>query len=206
MKKGRKIKYSIEPVSIKSTKKILNQLINCIFQIKINGKNGTGFFCLIPFRKKSIKILMTNYHILNEKDLKENKKINLLLNNENNDLTIDLRIKREIYFNKDYDITIIELNEEDNIKDYLELDDNLFQDFSELIYRDQSVYILQYPNGKNSYVSYGLLNINHKYNIMHKCNTDDDSSGSPILNLQNNKLIGIHKKIRLILIIIWELY
>ena len=191
MNKARKIKNSTEPVSIKRTKKILNQLMNCIFQIKINGKNGTGFFCLIPFRKKSFKVLMTNYQVLNEKDLKENKKIDLLLNNRKDALTIDLGIKREIYFNKDYDITIIELSEEDKIKDYLELDDNLFQDYSELIYKDQSVYVLQYLND-NPYVSYGLLNIKYKHNIIHKCNIDECSSGSPILNLQNNKLIGIH--------------
>ena len=29
---------------------------------------------------------------------------------------------------------------------------------------------------------------------MHKCSTDNGSSGSPILNLENNKLIGIHSK------------
>ena len=194
MKKGRKIRNSIEPVSIKSTKIILNQLINCIFHIKINGKHGTGFFCLIPFRKKSIKALMTNYHILNEKDLEENKKIDLFLNNGKDLLALDLEIKRDTYFNKDYDITIIELNEEDKIKDYLELDDILFQDFAELIYKDESVYILHYPNGKNAYISYGLLNIKCKYNITHNCNIDDGSSGSPILSLQNNKVIGIHTK------------
>jgi len=30
-------------------------------------------------------------------------------------------------------------------------------------------------------------------NIIHKCSTDSGSSGSPILNLKNNKIIGIHK-------------
>ena len=31
-----------------------------------------------------------------------------------------------------------------------------------------------------------------KNGINHKCNTDGGSSGSPILSLKNNKLIGIH--------------
>ena len=30
-------------------------------------------------------------------------------------------------------------------------------------------------------------------NIIHKCSTDSGSSGSPILNLKNNKIIGTHK-------------
>ena len=31
------------------------------------------------------------------------------------------------------------------------------------------------------------------YDIKYKCNTDYGSSGSPILNLSTNKVIGIHK-------------
>ena len=34
----------------------------------------------------------------------------------------------------------------------------------------------------------------HMYNIMHNFSTDNNSSGSPILNLQSNKVIGIHNK------------
>ena len=53
----------------------------------------------------------------------------------------------------------MELKEEDKIKDYLELDDNLFQDNSEKIYKSQSIYLLHYRNEKNACVSYGLLYI-----------------------------------------------
>ena len=194
MEVGRKTKDSIEPISMTGTNKILDQLKNCICKIKIKEKYGTGFFCIIPFKKESIKVLMTNYNVLNEEDLKENKNLNLFLNDEKDNLTIDLGIKRDMYFNKDYDITIIELNEEDKINDYLELDDNLFQDKAELIYRDKSIYTLHYPNEKEACVSYGLLNNIDEYNIMHKCNIDIGSYGSPILNLQNNKVIGINKK------------
>ena len=140
---------------------------------------------------------MTNYHVLNEKSLEENKILNLLLNDEKEILKLDLEIERKTYFNKDYDITLIELKEEDEIKNYLELDDNLFKDNSEIIYKDKSIYVLQYPNGQNACVSYGLLNNideYNQYNFYHGCSTDKGSSGSPILNLQNYKAIGIHKK------------
>ena len=43
-------------------------------------------------------------------------------------------------------------------------------------------------------MSYGLL-INIEGNdIKHTCSTENGSSGSPILNLENNKVIGIHKE------------
>ena len=194
MEEENKIIVSIDPVNIQGTKKILNQLINCICKIKIKEEYTTGFFCKIPFKNETIKVFITNYHFLIEKNLKENKKLILLLNNEKEAIKIDLFIERKVYLNKEYDITIIELKDEDKIKDYLELDDNLFKDNSEIIYKNKSIYTLHYQNGKNACVSYGLLNNKDKYNIMHNCSTDNGSFGSPILNLQNNKVIGIHNK------------
>ena len=194
MKEEKKIIDSVDPVKIEDILKILNQLINCICKIKIKGVYGTGFFCKIPFKNETIKVFMTNYHVLNKEVLKNIKKLNLLLNDEKEVIIIDLRINRKFFFNKEYDITLMELKEEDKIKDYLELDDNLFNNNSEIIYEDKSIYILQYPNGKNACVSYGVLNNISEYNIMHKCCTDNGSSGSPILNLETNKVIGIHTK------------
>ena len=34
----------------------------------------------------------------------------------------------------------------------------------------------------------------NNFNLIHICSTDNGSSGSPILNLKNNKVIGIHKE------------
>ena len=137
---------------------------------------------------------MTTYNALNEKDFGENKKLNLSLNEEKETKIIDLSIERKTYFNKEYDTTMIELKDEDKIKDYLELDDNLFQDNSEKIYKNKSIYLLHYPNEKNACVSYGLLHNIDKYNINYNCSIDNGSFGSPILNLQTNKVIGIHTK------------
>ena len=120
MEEEKKAEGSIDPVNIEGTKKILAQLMNCICKIKIKGVNATGFFCIFSYKKKVIKVFMTNYNVLNEIDLKENKKINLSLNDEKERIIIDLSIERKTYFNKDYDITLIELKDEDKIKDYLE--------------------------------------------------------------------------------------
>ena len=194
MEDKKKIEGSIDPVNIEGTKKILDQLMNCICKIQIKGTYATGFFCKFSHKKQAIKVLMANCHVLSKNNLKENQKLNLSLNEEKDTKTIDLSIERKTYFNKDYDITLIELKDEDKIKDYLELDDNLFQDNSEKIYKNKSIYLLHYPNEKNACVSYGLLHNIDKYNIMHNCTTDNGSFGSPILNLQNNKVIGIHNK------------
>ena len=137
---------------------------------------------------------MTNYGIINENDYKENKILNLSLYDEKETITIDLGIEWKAYFNEKYNITIIELNEKDNIKNSLELDNNLFQDNIETNYINKSIYILHYLNGKDANVSYGLIDNIYKYNINHKCSIDKCSSGSPILNLQSKKVIGIHNE------------
>ena len=138
--------------------------------------------------------LVTNYHVINEGYMIENSEINILLNDDKEALIMDLKIKRENYYNKEDDITLIEINEKDNIKNYLELDDNLLKDNEKIYYEKKSIYILHYLLGRNIHVSYGFLNRIDKHDIIHLCSTDNGSSGAPILNLENNKVIGIHKQ------------
>ena len=47
---------------------IIYQMKKCVCKININGINGTGFFTKIPCCNESIKVLITNNHIINEKE------------------------------------------------------------------------------------------------------------------------------------------
>ena len=189
-------------ISYECTKKIMEQMSKNICKIKIGEEQGTGFFCKIPFPdiNNMLSVFITNNHIINDKILyKNNSKININIEEENEikEINLNNRIK---YTNKEYDITIIEIKEEDNINNYLELDEIIINDIinninKNKIYINETIYIIQYPENKLS-VSYGILdNIyeDKKYNFKHKCNTKGGSSGSPILNI-NNKIIGIHKE------------
>ena len=134
---------------------------------------------------------MTNNHVIDEKYIKENKLIKISLNDgkEYKDILFDNRI---VYSREKYDTTIIELKEKDKINNYLELDKNLFLDNSNLFYEGKSIYAMHYPQGAKLSVSYGILNAIQDFKIKHFCNTETGSSGSPILNLDNNNVIGIH--------------
>ena len=198
MEEEKKIKNSPDYVSISGTQTILSQMKNSICKIKINNTNGTGFFCKIPYENKEMNVLMTNYQILDEKYYNQNDSINLFINDEEEVKIINLKTKRITYFNKLYDLTLIELKESDgiSINKYLELDNNLFKKEIKAYYENISIYVLQYPLGNNAAVSYGLSLSNeiNNYEIKHTCSTEHGSSGSPILNLSNNKVIGIHKQ------------
>ena len=128
--------------------------------------------------------------------INKNKIIKVSLNDDK--ITKIIKIyneERKIYSSKKYDITIIEIIQNDNINDvnYLIIDENIYKENSEIYLEGKTIYDLSYPNGNKSSVSYGIISQLDENNIYHLCNTDKGSSGSPLLNLENNKVIGIHK-------------
>ena len=183
----------INPINIENTKKILNQMSNCICKIKNNGVIGNGFFCKIPYKNNTkINVLITSYQIINENYFYNNNKITLFMNDYNEQKIINYNLNRNTYYNKLYNTTIIEVNDFDNINNYLEIDDdNLFGNNINQCYENQSAYILNFLNNGKASVSYGFINQINQHNIRHMCYTESSSNGSPILNLTNNKVVGI---------------
>ena len=197
-----KIKYP-EPVTMKGTKKILEQMNTSVCRIYNDNNKGTGFFTKIPYKSKLLPVLITNNHIINQNDILNNKNISLYLNNDEIIKTIKLD-NRFKYTNEKLDITIIEIKEKkDNLNNkYLELDDEIInyfklnnkKDFTYLnnIYSNKSLYSINYPEDKKVVVSYGQPPDLSESKIFHKCYIKKGSSGSPILLINNQKLIGIH--------------
>ena len=163
---------------------------------KISGNlNGTGFFTKIDYKNETIPVLMTNYHVIDDKFIEKYKQIKIYVNN--NEKNIKIKKNSKIYSSpkNKYDIIIIKLNEEDELNnEFLELEQNIFLNNSENNYKEDSIYILHFPKNGVATISYGcgLEKIND-YDIKHLCNTDFGSSGGPILNKMNNKLLGIHR-------------
>ena len=162
---------------------------------KISGKIvGTGFFCKIKYEDNLIPVLMTNFHVIDDKYIKDKKQINIYINN--NMKIIEISSDSLIYSSdrNKYDIIIIKLNNDCGIKNYLEIEENIFRDNAEDLFKNESIYILHFPKGGEAYISYGCgIEKIHEYEISHKCITDSGSSGGPILNKLNNKIIGIHR-------------
>ena len=191
------IKGAVSSLTIKDTEQIILQMKTSICIIK--GKlNGTGFFCNINIDNEDIPCLITNYHVLDDKYIKKNKKILISMNDKQINEEISINEKDIVYIsdNNEYDLIIIKLNKKEDYINFLELDENLLNRNSELGYKEESIYILHYPNSSKASVSYGygiLYDQKSKYDIIHKCNTLSGSSGGPILNLSTQKVIGIHK-------------
>ena len=174
--------------------------INVCKIIKNNDKCiGTGFLCIIPYPNKEnlLPVLITCTHVLGNNDIKNGKEINLFFNEEKK--IIKISKERVIYTSgkEQYDITMIELKQKDglDINNMLEIDYDIFNE-GELvkIYKDKSIYIIHFPNGKeSSYSDSAIKNIDaSNVRLKHLCQTDEGSSGAPILNMKNFRVIGIH--------------
>jgi len=199
--KEKNISTSPEPLFIEGREKILDQMQKCVCKI-YNGENGagTGFFTKIPYKSNLLPVLITAYHILNEKD--KNKCIIIALNDDKEKKLLNIDNKRKIYTNEILDVTIIEIKDIDEINNYLELDDDIINNIKneneeilnhlKNIYSNKSIYCISYPKGKNVAVSYDQSPQFLEKKLQHKCNTLDGSSGAPILLIENQKVIGIH--------------
>ena len=177
----------IKPISRAAHKIIDKQLANNICKIYATKKKGTGFFSLIPFPEIFKTLPITNEHVLNEDEIKRNKKIKISFEDDKLENFIDITSERKIYISKKYEVTFIEIfPEKDNLKYFLELD-NLHEDYEGL--KNEHFYILQYPYGDKCFDSYEkIINI-EEFNIIHNCAIQKGSSGGPILLINTFKVI-----------------
>ena len=161
---------------------------------KINGKTiGTGFFSKIKYEKNLIPVLITNYHVVDDDFMNQNKKLKFYINDDS--YIVDINSESKIYssIRNKYDMMIIKLKEGE-INNYLEIDENIFKDNSEKNYENEGIYILHYANVGEAKISFGKgLEKLNDYDIKHLCHTEAGSSGGPILSRMTNKVIGIHK-------------
>ena len=144
--------------SFECNKKINEQMEKDICKVKIDKKQGTGFFCKIPFPNQDnmLPVLMMCNHLYTPPI--SSQEISIYIESEKEIKKLNLK-GRKFYSNWDYDIAIIELKDVDNFENYLELDDLIINDIIKgddrnIKYIDETIYIIQSPEGKLS-VSYG---------------------------------------------------
>ena len=193
-----KEELTVQKIPFEKAKKIIEQMDKYICNIRIENALFTGFFCKIPINDKNKMLpMLITYDFMEDKISKNGQKIMIKINEEKDMKSIDLdnRIK---YHSKEYHTVMIEIKETDNIKNYLELDNIIIQEIfktnnKKFQYLKETIYVIQYSLELS--VSFGTLNNikeNEKHQFEYSCFTSSGSSGSPILNINSNKLIGIH--------------
>ena len=101
---------------------IKKYIIKFEMEAKIKEKkeytSGIGVLCNIP--SKNIKALLTFNNMINFDFLNETKKMILYIDNK--EIEIDMKKNRYKYTNKELNISIIEIIDFDNIKDFMDID------------------------------------------------------------------------------------
>ena len=177
-----------KPMTKHCLSKILDQMNNSLY--KINEKDGkfeTGFFCYVKIKEKTIPVLIINNSI----QLDEYKdKINVSINNK----SISIEVGETCYQNKDYNMTMIEIKNNKKYKIiFLEIDDGIYKNDSEMYYDKQPIYIIQWKNMQDTFLSFGIIKDMNKSHLIYSSEMESKTEFYLIFNLSNNKLIGKHE-------------
>ena len=175
---------------------LLNKNKKCVCKILLDNKEGTGFLCKIKLKNSTfLKVLITCNHVINNEELNKNNFINIQFQNDEIKYKIEIDESRKFYTNKEnFDTTIIEIIEEDQINEDLFLVVNYSIFASNLFNYEckKNIFLFHYQQGEKLSISFGTI-INIKKNkFYHICNTKPGSSGGPIFNSINNEVLGIH--------------
>ena len=181
------------PTSIDAVNVIIKSL--CKIKIKEKEKNifGTGFFLKIS---DSNNYLIINHHIISQ----VTKKINIEIEIWNQKrLNLKLNKSKIKSFPEPKDIAMIEIKNNDEINEDIEfLNYDLNYKLGYSIYKNIDVLSIAHPLSENpSFESGKIVNIND-FEFEHNIPTDSNSSGCPIILINNNpnliQVIGIHKE------------
>ena len=158
---------------------ILNQMNNSFV---IFHEKEIGIFIHIKYENRDIYAILINNIIKNE-DYKDIK--NIKVNGK------DKMIEFEdiIYKNEEDEISIIKLKQKYNEINYIEIDDKLNE--GEMYYNKESIYIINYNDINNIFISYGVIKGINDNKLVYTGNINTKYKLSPIF-LYNNKLIGIY--------------
>lgn len=185
----------------------LNTLIEVsksICKIIKEGSQGTGFF--LEFEVKNnckYYFLVTANHVIDSSYANEKKCIEIILDNGNikKEIKLDKKDKRIYLFLQNRDITAIQILEKDDLKDkikYLKYDSEC--DYSNYgNYLNIDAFIMHHPNGEELKCNSGkivMVREPQMFEFIHTLDTDEGSSGAPILSfeklIEEPKVFGIH--------------
>ena len=149
----------------------------------IVDSKGSGFFIKLYKDDKELFCLMTNHHVINKELIESNIMIDIKYDYEKKFVKIKLdKNQRFIYYDSNFDVTIIEILQSDKIKEKF----FLFPNKNKISNIDQNIYILQYPGGEKLSYSEGKIKKINVFEIIYDASTKEGSSGSPIFLKTSN--------------------
>ena len=172
---------------MEANKDTLNKISKSICKIEysfgVENKIGTGFLVKLPIPDSNnpIRGLITSNKVLNNNILYNSK---IMLNFSENEAKIYLMPEGHFCFSDPFiNITFIELkNPEYDGFEFLNIEEN--------DYGAGYVYIIKNLKEKNIFK--GKVSTKYGFKLLHTISTSDELLGSPLISLDNNKILGVH--------------
>ena len=202
LKKERKLPNQENSLNLHQIKEITRFMKKSICRIDCNNRKGTGFLCQIKISNSiNINALITSNKVLNRNLINKGDKVNISFNNEKLKCRININKSTYVYTNEQYDITIIEITGFMYKNCFLCLCHKnrfLFLKINvkdpKQIHKNEDIVVFHYERGEEVQYSKGKLKTENSEYILNCCTTKEGSSGSPILKLEDYKVIGIHRE------------
>ena len=168
---------------------IKNSIIKIEMEIAINEINddyryicGIGFLCNIP--SKNMKALITFSNIIDRYFLIKAKSLKFFIKNEEKEINMKVPRYKKVF--EDLNITIIEIVNEDNINNFLQIDNFI----KSKDYSDENIIFIEFDkNNNHKYIKDKIIKNNNNYILS---STKNYEEGLILLN-NNLKIIGIIK-------------
>ena len=176
--------------NLKIHEDLINEGKNSLLRINTKDKKpGFAILCEIPCQYSIIdltKAIIVNNNIM--KDLEGETKLEIF-NNKTKEIDLNNKLK---YIDQDYNITIIELGEEnDEFNKFFNLKRNIFEYEND---NKKLIYILYYTKKKKINVDFGELEEIEDKNIFNFLNPKNNfPTSSPIFDFKTKNLIGYYK-------------
>ena len=185
---------------------VLMDVGKSICKIKYKDKNnvtkmGTGFFLQLETNddNKPLFCLMSNEHVILKDEIDAKTEIEIFYDNQHKKLKLTL--DQDQRFIRDYrylniDAVIVEILPDEVNKDYFLLPNIDYYEEGYNEFKNELIYIVQFPGGKDLNYSVGkIIDVNEYSNeIIHLSTTKPGSSGSPIFIKESRNVLGIHKQ------------
>ena len=169
-------------------------------EVKNPQKFSSGFFIKISLKMKEYKFLLTCFHSISQNLIDSKIKISIYYGKKNEEIKKKIILDTNERFIKAYenfDVTVIEIKDEDGVSENRFLYPDLNYKMGLNHYLNAQVYTAGYPNVKihkgDKHYSAGFIKNVHPNGCFfgHNCDTIEGSSGGPIINY-DKLVIGIH--------------
>ena len=134
-------------------KEVSKQFKESICKIKSRNRlKGIGFFVTIHFPEnyKVMNVLITSNKLIDKYDLTNENNIQLYLKNSNSIINLNINNNRKFYSDDKYQISIIELLENDVLKDIVFLNAVYYLNIPKTFYNIESIFLLFFNNNSNN--------------------------------------------------------